>query len=199
MFNLYINELFPFLRNKGHRGIFITDQIPDIKCILFADDVANCADTAIELQSQLNSISEFCNNTGMSINENKTEIIVLRNGGPLRSYEKWFYNDSSVNVTPMYKYIGLLFTPKLSWTKAKTKLAAQARKSNYAIKSYQKKFGEFLHSDYFKLFDYIVKPILTYGAEIYGSEFSEILEQVQIQYCKDFLGVHYSVNDNVAL
>jgi hypothetical protein len=56
MFNLYINELSPFLRHKGHRGIFTTDQIPDIIRILFADDVANCADTAIELQSQLNSI-----------------------------------------------------------------------------------------------------------------------------------------------
>jgi hypothetical protein len=36
-------------------------------------------------------------------------------------------------------------------------------------------------------------------AEIFRSEISEILEQVQIQYCKDFLGVDYSVNDNVAL
>jgi hypothetical protein len=69
--------------------------------------VANCTDTAIELQSQSNSISEFCNNTGMGINENKTEFIVFRNGGPLRSYEKWLYNGSSVNVTSMYKYMGL--------------------------------------------------------------------------------------------
>jgi hypothetical protein len=41
--------------------------------------------------------------------------------------------------------------------------------------------------------------MVTNGAEIYGSEISEILEQIQIQYCKDFLGVNYSVNDNVAL
>ena len=69
----------------------------------------------------------------MSINESKTEIIVFRNGGPLRSYEKWFYNGNKVNVTSMYKYMGILFTPKLSWTKAKIKLAAQAKKSIYAI------------------------------------------------------------------
>jgi hypothetical protein len=69
----------------------------------------------------------------MSINENKTEIIVFRNGGPLRSYENLFFNGSSVNVTSMNKYMGFLFTPKLSWTKAKTKLAAQARKYIYAI------------------------------------------------------------------
>jgi len=34
--------------------------------------------------------------------------------------------------------LGLLFTPKLSWSKAKEKLAAQARKSIFAIKSYQR-------------------------------------------------------------
>jgi hypothetical protein len=56
--------------------------------------------------------------------------------------------------------------------------AAQARQSIYAIKSYQRNFGKFLHSDYLKLFDSMVKSILTYSAEIYGSEISEILEQV---------------------
>ena len=29
----------------------------------------------------------------------------------------------------LYKYIGLLFTPKLSWSSAKIKLAAQAKKA----------------------------------------------------------------------
>jgi hypothetical protein len=69
MYNLYINELSSFLHNKGHLGIFITDQIPDNISILFADDVENCADNAFELQSQINSISEFCYYTGMSINQ----------------------------------------------------------------------------------------------------------------------------------
>ena len=48
IFNLYINELAPFFRIEGHRGNFITEQISDIISILFVDDVANCAETAIE-------------------------------------------------------------------------------------------------------------------------------------------------------
>ena len=56
IFNLYINELSRLLRERNHRGISITDEIPDIFCVLFADDVANCSDTVIELQRQLNSI-----------------------------------------------------------------------------------------------------------------------------------------------
>ena len=48
---------------------------------MYADDVANCADTAIKLQNQINTVSEFCTNTGMELNVDKTEIIVFRNGG----------------------------------------------------------------------------------------------------------------------
>ena len=49
---------------------------------MFADDVANCAETVAQLQQQLNVIDIFCKNTGMEINLAKTQIIVFRNGGP---------------------------------------------------------------------------------------------------------------------
>jgi len=81
---------------------------------------------------QLNSIAEFCDNTGMTINQSKTEIIVFRNGGSLRSYERWSYKGSPVNTTSCYKYVGLLFTPNLSWSKSKAKLAAQTTTSIFS-------------------------------------------------------------------
>jgi len=45
---------------------------------MFADDIANCAETVNKLQQQLNIIDLFCETTGMEI-KNKTEIIVFRN------------------------------------------------------------------------------------------------------------------------
>jgi hypothetical protein len=44
---------------------------------MFADDVANCAETVSKLQQQLNVIDTFCYNTGMEINLDKTEVIVF--------------------------------------------------------------------------------------------------------------------------
>ena len=76
-----------------------------------------------------------------------------------------------MNVTLVYKYIGLLFTPKHSWYNTKNKLATQAKISMYALKSYERIFGNFSLTDLLKLFDSMVKPILTYGAEIYGTKF----------------------------
>ena len=58
-------------------------------------------------------ISEFCDSRDMKVNLNKTEIIVFRNGGPLRDYEQWNLNGTHIRTTSDYKYI----TPKLSWSK----------------------------------------------------------------------------------
>ena len=121
-------------------------------CLMFTDDIANCADTWIRLQKQLNIISEFCQLTKMTVNLNKTEIIVFRNGGPLRSYESWTFNGIPVKTTSEYKYLGFIFTPKLSWSKAKRKVALHARKAIFCIKTYQRKFGYFQQDEIFRLF-----------------------------------------------
>ena len=66
-----------------------------------------------------------------------------------------------MNVTSVYKYIGLHFTPKHSWYNTNNKLATQAKIAMYSKKSYARIFGNFSLTDYFKLFDSMVKPILT--------------------------------------
>lgn len=62
IFSLYINDLVSHLR-QNCSGIFITQNIPDILCLLFAEDVACGADTVNNLHLQLNAISNFVNNT----------------------------------------------------------------------------------------------------------------------------------------
>jgi hypothetical protein len=44
------------------------------------------------------------------------------------------------------------------------------------------------------LFDHMVTPIVTYGAEIWGFEYNKTIEEVQIQLCKRLLGVKMSGN-----
>ena len=116
-------------------GIFITPDVADIFCLMYADDIANCAETRVRHQRQINLIGEFCDSRDMNVNLNKTEIIVFRNGDPLREYIRWNLNGTPIR-TSEYKYMGLIFTPKLSWSKAKRKLAAQARKASFCIRNY---------------------------------------------------------------
>ena len=45
----------------------------------------------------------------------------------------------------------------------------------------------------------MIKPILLYGSEIWGFKYSPIIERVQTQYCKLFLGVSRSTNTDMVL
>ena len=66
--NIYLNELCSSLKEKCSNGIFITNDIPNIYCLMFADDVANFAETAYNLQKQLNIIEHFCTDKNMVVN-----------------------------------------------------------------------------------------------------------------------------------
>ena len=169
IFNLFIQELSTFL-NENCPGIFITDAISPVRCILYADDVAHYLETVNNLQVQLNKLSEFCKEYKLSVNMKKTEIIVFRNGGPLRSSEKCRFEGSNVKTTPVYNYMVLLFTPKLSWSAAKYKLVAQAKNVIYSITSYQRNFRHFPYTEYFKLFDTMFL--------IMGQKFGELIIQI---------------------
>ena len=69
-------------------GFLYPPDVADIFCLMYADDIANCAETSVRLQRQVNLIGEFCDSRDMKVNLNKTKIIVFRNGGPLRDYER---------------------------------------------------------------------------------------------------------------
>ena len=199
IFNLFINDICNHVKSKCDSGIYVSNSIPKIITLMFADDVASPADSVISLQRQINAIEEFSNKSGMKINLTKTQIVVFRNGGPLRKIEKWFLNNTQITVSSFYKYMGLLFTPKLKWSKALTALTAQAKKSLNSINSYRYMYGPLTHYDYFKVFDSMVKPILCYGSELWGYSYRSTVENTQISACKQFLGVGKNTSNQMAL
>ena len=186
IFSLFINDLVLFLRQECDRGIFVSNDIPDLFALLFADDVSSFGETCNRLQRQINLIANFCDSIEMSVNLSKTKIVVFRNGGCLRAYEKWFYKGDPIEVVPFYKYLGMYMTPKLIWSKTHECAANQALKVTACIFKYQYKFGYFYPDDIFKLFDSMVKPILCYGCEIWGYQYIERIEKVHIQFLKRY-------------
>jgi len=199
IFTLFINDLVKYISDKCHNGIFLTEQINNIHAILFADDVASCADTVVNLQNQINCVSDFCEASGMSINIDKSKIMVFRNGGYLRRSEKWHYRGQIIETVPFYKYLGSFFTTKLSWTKTVNTLSLQATKAVHTIYKYQTHFGYFSLTEMFKIFDAMVTPILVYSSEVWGTRYYERIEKIQINFCKRIAGLNQNVTNFLAL
>ena len=111
-------------------------------------------------------------------------------------------------MTNEYCYLGIIFTPSGSFTKAILRLKDKANKAYFKIRS--NLFGS--HKCSMKLFNSLIQPILNYGCEIWApfllkklndANFANICdnlpsEVLHIKVCKLILGVHKrATNDAV--
>ena len=179
LFSLFLNGLKYYVSTDSYS---ISLDVCKISLLLFAE-------TKIELQRLLNKLFEYCSRWNLKVNIDKTKIIVFRNWGYLRHYEKWFYGNIRLKVVTYYKYLGLVISSRLSWYMCHKTLAEQASKALFAIKANLKKFETLSVNVLLKIFDTKVLPILTYGAEIWISHKGNDIENVQHSFCKYILRI----------
>ena len=161
LFCLFLNDLQNFL-SFGSHGIDLDSCT--IYMLLFSDDLVLFAESKVELQRLINRLKLYCDTFKLKIYLNKTNVLVFRNGGYLRHYEKWFYDNIPLRVVTYYKYLGLVISSRLSWYVCQKTLAEQAAKALFAIKSKLSQFGALSSNNLFKIFDTKILPIPTYGA-----------------------------------
>ena len=92
MFIMYIDTLVKMLNDAECSGIFVNETLPNLLLLMYADDIALCADTVGRLQKQINVLEEFCLKWGMKVNMKKTKVLVFRRGGIVRQNEKCFFS-----------------------------------------------------------------------------------------------------------
>ena len=98
--------------------------------MLFADDIVLFSTTPEGSQAQLNLLKECCDKLKLSVNKEKTFVLVFRKGGYLSRREKWFYKGNQIEVVNSYCYLGFTFTTMLSAKLGNSYLAAKGKKSS---------------------------------------------------------------------
>ena len=58
-------------------------------------------------------MNELCSKDGLSMNSSKTNVMIFRNGGRLRTNGKADINIEPLIETPYYKYLGIMFSSRL--------------------------------------------------------------------------------------
>ena len=190
LFSFFINDLAVLINNSGIKGIQLHPHTVELLVLLFADDVAMMSDTVVGLQRQLNVLQNYCIDSGLTVNTDKTKVVVFKKGGKLSRYEQWTYNGHKLHVENRFSYVGITFSQKLSLNVMASEQATKAKRVLISILSSLYKYGQLPNDIYFKLFDMKIKPILMYGAEIWGIFPNEMTEIVQRYACKRFLCVN---------
>ena len=86
-FNLMIGKVASFVRERGLHGIQLIPGGEEIFQLLFADDIVLISSTPTGLQRQINSLEEISRTLGLTVNLDKTKVMVFRKGGFLGRYE----------------------------------------------------------------------------------------------------------------
>eukprot|EP00916_Digyalum_oweni_P000500 GHVL01000935.1.p1 GENE.GHVL01000935.1~~GHVL01000935.1.p1 ORF type:complete len:141 (+),score=1.23 GHVL01000935.1:176-598(+) len=112
---------------NGKHGIQLTPDMMQILILLFADDVLLISYSGAGLQKHIDVLKQFTDRFSMTVNLDKTKVIVFRKGGFLAANEAWKYGNEDIEVVNSYKYLGLNFTTKLSLTQMVSDLASKAK------------------------------------------------------------------------
>jgi hypothetical protein len=174
LFKAFINDILLYIKDCNPPRL----NNMDIECLLYADDLVLLSQSEDGLQKAVQGLFTYCEEWGLQLNAGKTKILTFNKKGQNINTNIKFGEDSLDSVLS-YKYLGLLLNVDGSFTNAKEDLNKRGMKSMFKLTSMFKDVKpNFLTSMH--LFDHIVKPVLLYGADVWG---------VQINRSKDFFKV----------
>lgn len=83
LFSFFINGLATQIERNCSHGIQLHPDMLHIFLLLFADDIVLISSTIKGLQKQINELENYCQNFCLTVNMDKTKVIVFKKGGKL--------------------------------------------------------------------------------------------------------------------
>ena len=103
LFMFFINDIVDCVNNAEMLDTVDIEELT-LFILLYADDAVIFAKSAESLQSMLNDIQEYCNTWHLTINTNKTKIMVFERGR--HTHPKISLNGTELEVVSSFKYLG---------------------------------------------------------------------------------------------
>ena len=71
----------------------------------------------------------------------QTKIVVCRNGGPLKRFQKWYFKSSKIEIVSHYKYLGIFLSSQLKLNQALQALNSKAKKVLHTLHKFHYRCG----------------------------------------------------------
>ena len=135
-----------------------------ILLLLFADDLVLVSQSESGLQAQLHALHAFCTNRGLTVNLAKTKAVVFNQ----RTYKaNLVLAGQAVEQVDRYIYLGLVMHQNGTFTCAVESLKSAAQRALFALQARCAELGIVDTQLRCKLYDAVVKPVLSYGCEVW--------------------------------
>ena len=131
---------------------------------MYADDLIILSESTCGLQCALDKLQSYCMKWKLLVNIDKSNVMIFNKRGRIDKY-RFTYDNFEIKITNEYCYLGIIFVPSGSFSKAISRLKEKASKAYFKIR-------DNLFSDSskcsFKLFYTLIQPILNYGCEVWA-------------------------------
>ena len=111
---MFIDDLVRKLKEKG-LGVSCGNNC-NVTSLLYADDIVVTATSEQNLQSLIDTVSEWCDDWKMKLNTSKTKIIHFRRN--LKNKPRSSFHFENIEYVSQYKYLGLVLNEHLDWAPA---------------------------------------------------------------------------------
>ncbi|BES91440.1 Reverse transcriptase (RNA-dependent DNA polymerase) [Nesidiocoris tenuis] len=163
IFSLFLNDIGDCLEG----GIDIAGR--NINMLLYADDLVMMADSKRALQKMIDKLESYCEEWNLTINTEKSKIMVCRRGGGrLAKKEVWFYKGEKLEIVKSYKYLGITLTPSMSLNEHMNDRLLAAKFAIVSVWSGIFNKNKVPFRVKMQIFLAVSRTVLSYGAQAWG-------------------------------
>lgn len=184
LFSLFTNDILSALKV----GIEL-EKYTSLIGLLFADDMIIFHENPSVMRKLISNLESYTVKWGLSVNLEKTQMVVFRNGKRECPKEQFFFNNELIALTEEYKYLGVIFHSSGKWIRHIDEARKKSVKAMYSLKSKVSKFADCPVREQIDLYKTCVQSTLLYGAEIWGCSRIDGVEMIQTNFAKSTLGV----------
>ncbi|UYV74155.1 hypothetical protein LAZ67_11002260 [Cordylochernes scorpioides] len=178
LFILFINDLIGLYNNSDLPGIYLPNY-GYVHILLYADDIVLIGESKNNLQIKINMLRKYFETNLLTLNENKSKIVVFRNGGRLAQNDKWFWGERQLSVTTKYLYLGYPLTSANSLNKVASHYKGKALAAIGAVWQVLTKSKMNSLNAAMRLLDSTVLPYMLYAAPCWALNQVKVVDQVQ--------------------
>ena len=171
-FNIFINDIHDIF-DDSCKPTKINEW--KVNSLSFADDLVLLSESKAGLENSISKLESYCKAWGLKVNASKTKVLVFNK--PFKNNIKnlkFAIDGDNITVTNSYCYLGIEISNTGSFHKATDLLYKKSLRALFSLYSSLN-----IHSDepnvklFLKLFDSLIKPVLLYGCEVWGSNISK--------------------------
>jgi hypothetical protein len=203
LFKIFIND-FPDIFDQTCDPVHLYND--KLNCLMFADDIVILSETRDGLQNSLDKLSTYCRDWSLTVNTDKTKIVVFNKKGKLLQ-QNLSLGGSSLESVISYTYLGITLHASGHFHNAISSLSEKATKAMFKLRNSIYRLNLYPKLG-LALYDSLIRPICTYACDVWGAFLKSNdkifninkenynyfdgleFEKLELRYMRSLLGVH---------